>query len=135
MMRLDRSDVSSLAAIAVGGVVGLLGTGMFAEWVDDAQDRRVDVRVERVLDNQVRVRRERVQAALDASSTLSLRIGGKPSLDLPDRPAIYIDGVRIDADLLALEDLDTDAIESVTVVKQGAGSPSDTEVHIELKQR
>lgn len=53
MMRLDRSDMSSLTAIAFGGVMGLLGTGLLVERMDDARDRRVEVRMEHVIQNQV----------------------------------------------------------------------------------
>lgn len=129
-MSFDRSDVGSLTAIAFGGVVGLLGTGALV--LDAApDDQRIDVRVEQV--TQSRVRRGEVFTA----EIRTLRDQGidLPNVTLGDRPAIYLDGVRIEGDRMSLEDLDPRDIESIEVTKDGGLGGRAAEVRIRLQSR
>jgi hypothetical protein len=135
-MRFDRSDVSSLTAIAVGGMVALLGTGTLMARADDSRDQRVEVR--RVEVTEARARGQAFTAEVRTGQEAERIRVDVPSVRLSDGPVIYIDGVRMDVSAepnRVLDGLDARAIETVTVLEAGAGGRSDAEVHIELKPR
>jgi len=134
-MRLDRSDATSLTAIALGGFVGLIGTGLLVERIDDAFDD--DVRVEQILDNRITIDGQTLRSAIEIRrdrQPIRVRVDGASPFDLPRTPAIYIDGVRIDADVMSIEDLDPTDIEHIDVVR-GPGRPDAGEIHIRMKPR
>lgn len=130
-MRYDGADVSSLGAIAFGSLVGLLGTGLVMERLDDGRDTRVEQRIEV---RPVSTHPTTTELLL-ARGSMRLRPRLPRTVDIRNGPVIFIDGVRIEATLRpddALEDLDANDIESIEV-RKNPDDPTPAEIHIELK--
>ena len=129
-MRFDGSDVSSLGAIALGSLVGLVGTGLLIERFDDAQDVRTEQRIE------VRAVRTHPTTTELLLARGSMRLRPRlPRADIRNGPVIFVDGVRIDAIATpdgVLDDLDPDDIQSIEV-RKNPDDPRPGEIRIELK--
>ena len=103
-MKLDHSDMSSVAAIAFGGFVGLLGTGILVERIEEAFDD--DVRVQQVLDSRITIDGQTLRPIIDIrrdQRRIRVQVDGASPFDAPRTPSIYIDGERIDADVMSIE--------------------------------
>lgn len=130
-MRYDGADVSSLGAIAFGSLVGLLGTGLVMERLDDGRDARVEQRIEvRAVSTH-----PTTTELLLARGSMRLRPRVRTTVDLRNGPVIFIDGVRIEPTVTpddALDALDPNDIESVEV-RKNPDDPTPGEIRIRLK--
>jgi len=130
-MRYDGADVSSLGAIAFGSLVGLLGTGLVMERLDDGRDVRVEQRIEvRALSTDPTTAK-----LLRTYPPIRLRPRVRTTVDLRNGPVIFIDGVRMEATMRpddALEDLAASDIESIEV-RKNPDDPTPGEIRIRLK--
>ena len=130
-MRYDGADFSSLVAIAFGSLVGVVGTGLVVERLDDAGDTRTHQGIEvRAVPTHPTTTEQ-----LLARGSMRLRPRVRTTVDLRNGPVIFIDGVRIEATVRpddALEALDPNDIESIEV-RKNPDDPTPGEIRIELK--
>jgi len=134
-MRYDGADVSSLGAIAFGSLVGLLGTGLVMERLDDGRDARVEQRIEQRIEVGALSTDPTTAKLLRTYPPIRLRPRVRTTVDLRNGPVIFIDGVRMEATMRpddALEDLAASDIESIEV-RKNPDDPTPGEIRIRLK--
>ena len=110
-MRLDRSDIWSMAAILAGGVVGVavFGPQNFDEWTETKTTTTTIYTNEWVAAPEA----PEAPAPPDAPGLVIVANGADAGVE----PLIYVDGIRVDE----MPDLDPNDIDRVEIVK-GSGA-------------